>query len=42
MYDVQRKIIELHKLESVFKKRARAVKIHISTIREIIMSFQST
>ncbi len=30
--DVQQKIIELHKLESGFKKRARAVTIPISTI----------
>ncbi len=40
--DVQQKIIELHKLESGFKKRARAVKIPISTIRAIIKNFQST
>ncbi len=40
--DVQQKIIELHKLESGFKKRARAVKIPISTIRAIIKKFQST
>ncbi len=39
---VQQKIIELHKLESGFKKRARAVKIPISTIRAIIKNFQST
>ncbi len=39
--DVQQKIIELHKLESDFKKRARA-KIPISTIRAIIKNFQST
>ncbi len=37
--DVQQKIIELHKLESDFKKR---VKIPISTIRAIIKNFQST
>ncbi len=36
--DVQQKIIELHKLV----KRARAVKIPISTIRAIIKNFQST
>ncbi len=36
------KIIGLHKLESGFKKRARAVKIPISTIRAIIKNFQST
>ncbi len=40
--DVQQKIVELHKLESGFKKRARAVKIPISTIRVIIKNFQST
>ncbi len=40
--DVQQKIIELHKLESGFKKRARAVKIPIYTIRAIIKNFQST
>ncbi len=40
--DVQQKIIELHKLESGFKKRARALKIPISTIRAIIKNFQST
>ncbi len=39
--DVQQKIIELHKLESGFKRRARAVKIPISTIRAIIKKFQS-
>ncbi len=40
--DVQPKIIDLHKLESGFKKRARAVKFPISTIRAIIKNFQST
>ncbi len=40
--DVPQKIIELHKLESGFKKRARVVKIPISTIRAIIKNFQST
>ncbi len=40
--DVQQNIIELHKLESGFKRRARAVKIPISTIRAIIKKFQST
>ncbi len=40
--DVQQKIIEPHKLESGFKKRSRAVKIPISTIRAIIEKFQST
>ncbi len=34
--------IERHKLDSGFKKRARAVKIPISTIRAIIKNFQST
>ncbi len=38
--DVQQKIIELHKLESVFKKRARAVKVPISTIRAIIKNLR--
>ncbi len=42
MSDVQLKIIELHKLESGFKKRARGVKMTISTIRAIIKNFQST
>ncbi len=42
MSDVQQKIIELHKLESGFKKRARAVQIPIPTIRAIIKKFQST
>ncbi len=37
--DVQQKIIELHKLESDFKKR---MKNPISTIRAIIKNFQST
>ncbi len=37
--DVQQKIIELHKLESDFKK---IMKIPISTIRAIIKNFQST
>ncbi len=40
--DVQQKKIELHKLESGFKKWARAVKIPISTIRVIVKKFQST
>ncbi len=40
--DVQQKIIELHKLESGFKERARVVKIPISTVRAIINNFQST
>ncbi len=40
---VQQKIIELRKLvECLFKKRAIAVKIPISNIREIIKHFQST
>ncbi len=39
--DVQQKIIELHKLVK-WLKRARAVKIPISTIRAIIKNFQST
>ncbi len=37
--DVQQKIIEFHKLESVFMKRARAEKIPISSIRAIIKNF---
>ncbi len=37
--DVQQKIIEFHKLESVFMKRAWAVKIPISSIRAIIKNF---
>ncbi len=40
--DVQQKIIEVHKIESGCEKRARAVKIPISTIRAIIINFQST
>ncbi len=40
--DVQQKIIDLHKLESGFKKRARAVKMPIYTTRAIIKNFQST
>ncbi len=39
---MQNKIVELHKIESGCKKRARAVKISISTIRVIIKRFQST
>ncbi len=38
---IGQKIIELHKLVKCFKKRARAVKIPISTIRAIIKNFQS-
>ncbi len=42
--DVQQKIIELIATYNLsgFKKRARAVKIPISTIRAIIKNFQST
>ncbi len=40
--DVQQKIIDLHKLESGFKKRDRAVKMPIYTTRAIIKNFQST
>ncbi len=40
--DVQNKIVELHKIESSCKKRAKALKIPISTIRAIIKRFQST
>ncbi len=36
--DVKNKIVEHHKLESGCKKRARAVKIPIPTIRAIIKS----
>ncbi len=39
--DVQQKIIKVHKIESGCKKRARAVKNPISTIRAIIINFQS-
>ncbi len=42
MSDVQLKIIELHKLESGFKKRARGSENSISIIRAIIKKFQST
>ncbi len=38
---VQNKIVELHKIESGCKKRAKAVKIPISTISAIIKNFQS-
>ncbi len=34
--DVQQKIIEFHKLESGFKKRAKAENIPMSTFRAII------
>ncbi len=40
--DVKNKIVELHKIESGCKKRAKALKIPISTIRVIIKRFQST
>ncbi len=40
--DVQNKIVELHKIESGCKKRDKALKIPISTIRVIIKRFQST
>ncbi len=40
--DVKNKIVELHKIESGCKKRAKALKIPISTIRTIIEMFQST
>jgi len=39
---VQQKIVELHKIENGYKKKANALKIPISTIREIIKKFQST
>ncbi len=39
--DVQNKI-EHHKIESGCKKRVKALKIPISTIRAIIKKFQST
>ncbi len=35
-------IVELHKIESGCKKRAKELKILISTIRAIIKRFQST
>ncbi len=40
--DVQDKIVEHHKIESGCKKRVKALKIPISTIRVIIKRFQST
>jgi len=40
--DVQQKIVELHRIESGYKKTAKALKIPISTIRTIIKKFQST
>ncbi len=40
--DVKNKIVEHHKIESGCKKRAKALKIPISTIRAIIELFQST
>ncbi len=40
--DVQNKIVEHHKIESVCKKRVKALEITISTIRPIIKRFQST
>ncbi len=40
--DVQNKIVEHHKIESVCKKRVKALEITISTIRAIIKNFQST
>ncbi len=40
--DVKNKIVELHKIESGFKKRVKTLKIPISTIRVIIKRFQST
>ncbi len=40
-YDVQNKIIELHKIESGCNKIAKALKMAISTIRAIIKKFQS-
>jgi hypothetical protein len=39
---VQQKIVELHKIESGFKKIAKALKIPIYTIRAIIKKFQLT
>jgi len=40
--NVQNKIVEHHKIESGCKIRVNALKISISTIREIIKRFQST
>ncbi len=40
--DVQNMIVERYKIESGFKKRAKALKIPISTIRVIIKELQST
>jgi hypothetical protein len=39
---VQSKIVELHKIESGCKKRVKALKILIFTIRGIIKRFLST
>ncbi len=39
---MQKNIVELHKLEIVCKKTAKALKIPISIIRETIKKFQST
>lgn len=40
--DVHQNIVKLHILESNCKKRAKVLKIPISTIRPIIKKFQST
>jgi len=40
--DVQQNIVELHKIESGCKEKAKALKIPISTIRAKIKKFQST
>jgi len=40
--DVQKKIFELHRIESGCKKIAKELKIPISTIRAKIKKFQST
>ncbi len=40
--DVKNKIVEHHKIESVCKKKVKALKIPIYTIRVIIKRFQST
>jgi len=38
---MQQKIVELHKIESGCKKIGKALKIPISTIREIIKKFRN-
>ncbi len=40
--DVQRKIVKLNKIDSDYKKIAKALEIPISTIRSVIINFQLT